>query len=344
MLKLSQIAQLLDQPAPAVEKTIRGVAALDEADADQLGFMSSSKYASLLSETKAGAILVPDKFKGAFPDASVIFKVVDVELALAKLLPSFARKMEVPAVGVHPSAVVDPSATIDPTACIGANATIGPEVKIGARTLIHPGVVIGAASVIGTDCELHPNCVIRDQSRIGNRVNIKANAVIGSDGFGFRWDGTQHVKIPQVGIVVLEDDVEIGSCSAIDRAKFGETRVGRGTKIDNHVQIGHNVKIGMLSIICAQTGIAGSGVIGNGVVLAAGVGVANHSKIGDRVTAAARTGVAADVPPGQIIAGAPYVPHRQWLREQAAIHKLPELIERVKELEEKLAKLENPTT
>jgi len=341
MLKLSEIARMLHQPAPVSDRSIRGVATLDEAMEDQLGFVSSMKFASMLGATKAAAVIVPELFNPTSPVDVLLFKVPDVELALVKLLPKFAPEPSRPAIGVHPSAVIDPSASIDPTCCIGPNVTIGKNVTIGARSVLHAGAVIESGSMVGADCELHPNVVVGDRTLVGNRVNIKAGAVIGSDGFGFRWDGKQHVKIPQVGIVVIEDDVEIGSCTTIDRAKFGETRIGCGTKIDNQVQIGHNVRIGACTIVCAQTGIAGSATIGNGVVLAANVGVANQSKIGDRVTAAARTGVACDVPPNQVIAGAPYVPHRQWLREQAAVRKLPELIERVRELEEKLAKLQS---
>lgn len=341
MLKLSEITRILALPAPAIDKSIHGVATLDEAGDDQIGFVSSMKFAPLLAVTKAAAVLVPDLFQSTAPKGVVLLKVPDVELALVKLLPKFAPVPSRPCAGIHPSAVVDPTSSIDPTCCLGPNVTIGSNVKIGARTALHAGVVIDAGSVIGSDCELHPNVVVRDRSQIGNRVNIKANAVIGSDGFGFRWDGKQHVKIPQVGIVVIEDDVEIGSCTTIDRAKFGETRIGQGTKIDNQVQIAHNVRIGACTIICAQSGIAGSAIIGNGVVLAANVGVANQANVGDRVTAAARSGIASIVEPGQTVAGSPCVSHRDWLREQAALRKLPELVARVRELEEKLAKLQS---
>lgn len=341
MLKLSEIARILELPSPATDKSIRGVAALDEAGNDQIGFVSSMKFAPLLAATKAAAVLVPDLFKSTAPNGVVLLKVPDVELALVKLLPRFAPAPSRPCAGVHPSAVIDSTAVIDPTCCIGPHVTIGSNVNVGARTVLHAGVVVGCGSAIGTDCELHPNVVVRDRSQIGNRVNIKACSVIGSDGFGFRWDGNQHVKIPQVGIVVIEDDVEIGSSTTVDRAKFGETRIGRGTKIDNQVQIAHNVRIGAFTIVCAQTGIAGSAIIGNGVVLAADVGIANQANIGDRVTAAARTGVSGTVEPGKTIAGSPSVSHRDWLREQAALRKLPELVARVRELEEKLAKLQS---
>ncbi len=204
---------------------------------------------------------------------------------------------------------------------------------------MHAGAVIGDDCIVGDDCDIYPNVVIRERVIIGNRVAIHAGSVIGSDGFGYRWDGKKHAKVPQIGTVVIEDEVEIGSCVCIDRAKFGFTRIGRGTKIDNLVQIAHNVQIGAHSIIVGQTGIAGSVILGTGVVLGGQAAVRDHVSIGDGAMVAARSAIANDVPARTTVSGMPALPHRQSLREQAAIRRLPELIVQVRKMQEEIAAL-----
>jgi UDP-3-O-[3-hydroxymyristoyl] glucosamine N-acyltransferase len=222
---------------------------------------------------------------------------------------------------------------VGPFACVGRNA------HIGGGTVIHNGASIGDDVTIGQDCQIFPNVVIRERITIGNRVIIHAGSILGTDGFGYRWNGTEHVKIPQIGTVVIEDDVEIGSGTCIDRAKFGATRIGRGTKIDNLVQIGHNVQTGPHCIIVGQCGIAGSARLGAGVVLGGQSAVKDHIVIGDGAMAAACSGILADVKPGEIVSGAPAFPHRQSLREQGALRELPELRVTVRKLEKELARL-----
>jgi UDP-3-O-[3-hydroxymyristoyl] glucosamine N-acyltransferase len=234
---------------------------------------------------------------------------------------------------------VAPTASVAPGAALGANAYVGERSRVGARTVLHPGVYVGDDVTVGEDCQLFPNVVVRERITIGNRVTIHAGSVLGTDGFGYRWDGTRHAKIPQIGTIVVEDDVEIGSCVCIDRAKFSTTRVGRGTKIDNLVQIGHNVEIGPHCIIVGQAGLAGSSKLGTGVVLGGQVAVRDHVTIGDGAMAAATSGIAEDVPPKTVVSGTPALPHRQSLREQAALRRLPDLVVQVRKLQEEIEAL-----
>jgi UDP-3-O-[3-hydroxymyristoyl] glucosamine N-acyltransferase len=216
---------------------------------------------------------------------------------------------------------------------------IGQRTILGARVALHAGVVIGDDVTLGDDCDLYPNVVVRERVSIGRRVAIHAGSVIGSDGFGYNWDGQKHAKVPQIGTVVIEDDVEIGSCVCIDRAKFGATRIGQGTKIDNLVQVGHNVQIGPHSIIVGQTGIAGSARLGTGVVLGGQTAVRDHITIGDGAVVAARSAIANSIPAKTTVSGMPALPHRQTLREQAALRHLPELRVELRKLQEEIAQL-----
>jgi UDP-3-O-[3-hydroxymyristoyl] glucosamine N-acyltransferase len=234
---------------------------------------------------------------------------------------------------VHPSAKLGANVAVGPFSVVGANTVIGD------NTVIHNGVSIGDDVAIGKDCEIFPNAVIRERITIGDRVILHASSVLGTDGFGYRWDGTKHAKIPQIGTVVIEDDVEIGSGTCIDRAKFGATRIGKGTKIDNLVQVGHNVTTGAHCIIVGLVGIGGSVKLGNGAVLGGHAAIKDHVTIGDGAIAAACAGILADVNPKEIVSGAPALPHRQTLREQGAIRDLPELRVTVRKLEKTVAKL-----
>jgi UDP-3-O-[3-hydroxymyristoyl] glucosamine N-acyltransferase len=226
-------------------------------------------------------------------------------------------------------------------AAVGPFAFIGARSRIGRRVIIHDGVHIGDDVIIGDDCEFFPHVTIRERVTIGSRVIIHANSVLGTDGFGYRWDGKKHRKIPQIGTIVVEDDVEIGSCVCIDRAKFSATRIGRGTKIDNLVQIAHNVQLGPHCILVGQAALAGSAKLGAGVVLGGQTAVRDHIVMSDGAMAAACSAVAEDVGPRQVVSGTPALPHRQSLREQAALRRLPDLVVQVRKLQEQLDAMKN---
>ena len=233
--------------------------------------------------------------------------------------------------------MVDPSATLGQGVHVGPLAVVGPRVRVGARTVLHPHVVLYADVEIGEDCVLHSGVHVRERCRLGHRVIVQIGAALGGDGFGFARDaeGRYH-KIPQVGVVVIEDDVEIGALTAVDRAALGETRVGRGTKIDNLVQIGHSVTIGRDSVVAGQVGIAGSARIGERVTLAGQVGVVGHLTVGDGAIVTAQSGIPSSVPPGAVISGSPAFDNKTWLRATAIFAKLPDLLKRVRALERRL--------
>jgi UDP-3-O-[3-hydroxymyristoyl] glucosamine N-acyltransferase len=334
MPNLSDIARALGATLPenAIDRPIRRVSSLDEAGPDDLSYVTSDRYYDRLMKSKAGAILAPTKLTNLPETAATVIRVGDAELAMGKVLMLMAPPVCRPAVGVHPSAVVAADVTLGEGVAIGPNVSIAAGATVGKNTVLHAGVVVGELVQIGDDCELYPNVVLRERVVLGSRVILHANATIGTDGFGYRWDGKQQMKIPQIGIVVIEDDVEVGSNSCIDRAKFGETRIGRGTKIDNLVQIGHNVRIGQHCVICGQVGIAGSTTIGNFVVMGGNSAAADHANIADGVMIAARGAVMGQTEPKQVLAGAPAVPHREWLKQQAIFGKLPELVKELRRL------------
>jgi UDP-3-O-[3-hydroxymyristoyl] glucosamine N-acyltransferase len=255
------------------------------------------------------------------------------------LLTEFSPPVPRPPVGRHHTAIVAPSSSVGEGVRIGPNVVIGDDARIGKNCVFHAGVYIGSDVTIGDDCEFFPNVVVRERITIGSRVIIHAGAILGSDGFGYRWNGKQHVKIPQVGTIIIEDDVEIGSAVCVDRAKMGTTRVGKGTKIDNLAQVAHNVNIGPHCIITGQVGLAGSVTLGAGVVLGGQCAVRDHVKLGDAAAVAACSGVAEDVDPKTMVSGLPALPHRQTLREQAALRRLPDLVVQVRKLQEQLDEL-----
>jgi UDP-3-O-[3-hydroxymyristoyl] glucosamine N-acyltransferase len=312
------------------------VAALLDADAGDLSFLSSEHYHKQFEVTRATAVLVGRKVKLRRPEASraVVLTVDDAELAMSRVLELFAPPIPRPAVGVDSMARVDATAQLGEGTAVGPFTVIGARSRLGRGVVIHAGVYIGSDVVIGDNCELFPHVTVRERITIGNRVIINANSVLGTDGFGYRWDGRQHDKVPQIGTVVIEDDVEIGSSVCIDRAKFGVTRVGRGTKIDNLVQIAHNVTIGPHCLIVAQVGIAGSVRLGTGVALGGQTAVRPHVTLGDGVASAACSAIAKDFPANTTVSGLPALPHRQSLREQAALRRLPDLIVQVRKLQE----------
>ncbi|HEY7111324.1 MAG TPA: UDP-3-O-(3-hydroxymyristoyl)glucosamine N-acyltransferase [Thermoanaerobaculia bacterium] len=313
---------------------LTGVRGLEDAGPDDLSFVADSKHAAAARESRAGAFLASP---ATAPEGRPAVVVAEPVSALALWLEG-NRIQAKPKPGVRPGARVDRTARLGPGVAVEAGATIGPRCRIGARTVIGPGAFVGADVEIGTDGRLHANAVVYDGCRIGDRCVLHAGAVIGSDGFGYVWDGARHRKIPQVGIVRVEDDVEIGANAAIDRATLGETVVGRGTKIDNLVQVGHNVVIGEHSLLCGQAGVAGSTRIGRRVTLAGQAGVADHARIGDGAIATAQSGIVtgAEVEAGAVVSGMPAAPHREFLKRSAWVARLPELARRLERLERRL--------
>ena len=314
-LKLSQILQKLNlEQSLAGDPEIVGIADLAEATAAQIAYAMSRKHLDALQQTAAAAVFVIEALKDQVPDKVVPLVVEDPELSMAQASALFAKQYDLPREG---SQQVDPSATVFPNVSLGSN------VKIGRNSRILPGVYLGDDVVVGDDCVVHPNCVIYHGCQIGDRCSIHANTVIGSDGFGYAHTKQgEHVKIQHLGNVVIEDDVEIGSNTSIDRAAFKSTIVRRGSKIDNLVHLAHNVEVGEHSIICGQTGIAGSTVLGRNVVMAAQSGATGHIKIADFTTVAGRGGVTKDTEPGKTYAGFPLMDHKSWLKLQGRLARL----------------------
>lgn len=318
------------------EVEISGVASIDEAQPGEITFIATSKYLRKLSETKASAVIVS---KEVTTTDKPLICAANPQLAFVKILTLFLAKPYRPK-------GIDPNAWISPTAQLGKDLTIYPYVYIGDRCRIedrvtlYPGVYVGEDSVIGEDSVLHPNVSVYSGSVIGKRVILHSGVVIGADGFGFVKDGKTNVKIPQVGRVIIEDDVEVGANSAIDRAALGQTIIRRGVKIDNLAQVAHNVEIGEDSIIVAQVGIAGSTKIGKNVILAGQVGVVGHIEIGDNVQVGAQSGVGQGLPPDQAFSGSPAMPHREWLRMVTTLPKLPGMRKILTDIETRLKKIE----
>lgn len=334
-MKLSEIAALLSCPAPTdADRVITGVATLDEATPNDVSFLGADTYLPQFNATHAGAVIVQRRVKLPRDTKTPVLIVDDADLATGTVLEKFAPPVPRPLVGVDALARVASTATLGKSVRIGPFVSVGERTRLGDNVVLHPGVVLGDDVEVGDNCELFPQVVVRERISIGKRVVIHAGSVLGTDGFGYRWDGKQHVKIPQIGRVVVEDDVEIGSCVCIDRAKFSTTRIGKGTKIDNLVQIGHNVQTGPHCIIVGQVGLAGSVKLGAGVVLGGQAAVRDHVTLGDGAMVAACSGVAEDVPPKTVVSGLPALPHRQSLREQAALRRLPDLVVQARKLQE----------
>ena len=317
---------------------ITGVASLEDARGGDISFVSSPRYRKLAATTEASALVVSPQLADTVKDKPLIV-AEDPYRAFAKIIAYFVP-LRHPFSGISKEAFIDPSATIADGVTIGAGVFVAAGAQIGSRTVLYPGVFVGEDVVIGEDTLIYSNVSIREGSKIGSRVVIHCNSVVGSDGFGYIPDGRKHMKIPQVGNVVIEDDVEIGACVTIDRATTGTTLIGRGTKIDNLVQIGHNVKVGHNTIIVAQNAIAGSVRVGNNVTLAGQVGIVGHIDIADGTVVGAKSLVTSAIKDGGNYTGYPAIEHKRWLRAQAIVSKLPELNERLKELEQKVKRLE----
>ncbi|MGC2423734.1 MAG: UDP-3-O-(3-hydroxymyristoyl)glucosamine N-acyltransferase [Nitrospirota bacterium] len=313
---------------------IKGLASLKAAGPGEITFITSMKHAKELSDTRASAVIAaPGVDVGGRP----CLRTKNPYLAFAKLLTLFTPKTEVPK-GIMDGAKVNSEASIGLDAAIYSNVFVEAGAKIGDRTVLYPGVYVGKGSSVGADCIIYPNVVIREKVRIGDRVIIHGGVVIGADGFGYATDAGKRFKIPQIGGVVIEDDVEVGANSTIDRGALGDTIIGRGTKIDNLVQVGHNVLIGEDSILVAQVGVSGSTEVGRRVVIGGQTGLVGHIKIGDGAQIGAKSGVMNDVEAGQVYSGSPAAPHAEWLKMQAALRKLPEYRKRILDLEKKLEK------
>lgn len=316
---------------------IEGAAGLEEATEHHISFFSNPKYVAQLTRTKAGAIILPVETNGIKPpSSSTLIRVPNPPLAYAQVLALFERQKHChPAPGIHPSAVISPAAEVAATAAIGPLTVIEEGTHVSEGAVIYSGCYIGARSVIGEKSLIYPNVVLREDTQIGARVIIQPGAVLGSDGYGFSTQDGKHHKIPQIGRVVVENDVEIGANVTIDRATTGETRIGEGTKIDNLVHIAHNVQIGKNCLIVAQVGISGSTKIGNQVTLAGQVGVAGHLTIGDNAVVAAQGGIMSDVEPGAVLWGTPGRPIQNMKKMLVLFAKLPEMYETLKELKKK---------
>lgn len=315
---------------------INNINGIKEAQQGEITFLANPLYQPLLNETKASAIITSKDIESA---SKPIIRTDNPSLAFSKVISIFrTQQKEKPPEGIDKAALIGKDVSLGKDVTISAYAVIEEGTSIGEGTIIYPHVYIGHNTKIGKFSKIYPNVSIRENSVIGSKVIIHSGTVIGSDGFGFvKVDGV-HQKIPQTGIVVIEDEVEIGSNVSIDRARFGKTIIGKGTKIDNLVQIAHNVTIGPNSIIVSQTGISGSVSIGKEVVLAGQVGIVGHVEIGDKVIVAAQSGVSKSIPADSVVLGSPAKPISEEKRILACIRRLPELFKAVKELKDKLVK------
>jgi len=332
-LTVAELAkQLAGEVTGDASTVLTGFAQIDKAKPGDLTFAENAEFLAAAEASAATAIITA---KDTASTKKVLIRVANPRVAFAKALAVFFPEPKFVA-GIHPSAVIAASAQIDPTAHIGPHCTIGERVKIGASAVLQSGNFIGDDSVLGDGTNLFPNVTIYSCSQIGQRVRIHAGAVIGADGFGYVFDAGFHRKVPQVGNVVIGDDVEIGANTTIDRAALGSTVIGKGTKIDNLVQIGHNVEIGEHCIFCAQVGVSGSTKIGSHTVLAGQVGLAGHLKIGGKVTIGSKSGVMNNIPDGEKWFGIPALPDRQTKRMFIALQRLPDLLKKVTAWEKKL--------
>lgn len=336
-ISLREIARLIDGTVLGDEDMkICGINALDAAEPGEISFLTSSRYQDKLFQSRASAVILQEKtpeYKGA----QVI--VPDPRMAYPRVAALFAPKLSrFP--GISEQAFCHGSCRLGKGVSIYPNVFVGEDAEVGDETTLFPGVYIGNGVRIGSKTVLYPNVTVLDGCRIGNEVIIHAGTVIGSDGFGFVQHGGHSLKIPQLGIVQIDDQVEIGANNCIDRAAFGRTWIQCGVKTDNLVQIGHNVTIGEHSIIVAQAGISGSVKVGRQVMLGGQVGVADHLEIGDRVMIASQSGVAKSIPSGEVVSGTPTMPHRLWLRASSLFQHLPEFNRRIRELEKRLKEME----
>ena len=351
-MRFSKLLAALDSLQPegarwlADDPPLDGAAALDNARQGQLGFLEQNNaMAAALAHCDASAVLLPageESLHQLARQRGIAWAAsADPRLSFAEALDCLYPRQR-PTPGRHPQAVVAPDARVADSASLAAGVVVGARCRVGEEVVLHPGVVLYDDVWIGQGCELHGNVVVHSHSRLGRNCVVQANAVIGGEGFGFVPTGRGWRKMPQTGRVVLEDGVEVGCCSTVDRPAVGETRLGAGTKIDNLVQIGHGVVTGKGCAFAAQVGIAGGAVVGRGVILAGQVGVANRVRIGDGVVASSKAGVHADVAPGEVVSGFPVIPNRLWLRASALFARLPELSRSLKRLQQQVERSRQP--
>jgi UDP-3-O-[3-hydroxymyristoyl] glucosamine N-acyltransferase len=339
-MKLKDLAeQLKCGLAGDPEMEIRGLSPIETAEAEQMTFLSNRKYVRHLAVTKAAAIILEDaallpEGKSGLVSSNPYLTFAEAMWLFHPATPTNAR--------IHPLAVIAPSAKLGERVSIGPFTVIGDGVEMGDQVSIHSHCAIYRDARIGADSLIHSHCVIREGCRIGAKVILQNNVTIGSDGFGYaKTSENSWFKIPQAGIVIVEDEVEIGAGSVIDRATIGATVIGKGTKIDNLVQIGHGSAVGQNTLLCAQVGLAGSTKVGNEVILSGQVGAAGHLEIGDRVIATAQTGIPNSVEAGKVISGYPAIENRDWLKSSAVFAQLPKLRKEIRELRNRLNKLES---
>lgn len=315
------------------DQWISGVASFETATEQELTFIS---HPTMLEKTKAQVVISSEKLE----TNKTLLLVKNPKLAFAKTLELFDRPKDVKG-GIHPQTWIEEGAEMDPSATVYPFTSIRKGTKVGKNVLIYSGVYIGNDVVIDEDSVIYPNAVLLPKTKIGKRVMIHSGCVIGDDGFGYVWDGTQHYKTPQIGKVVVEDDVEIGANTCIDRATTGETKIKMGTKIDNLVQVGHNVHVGAHCILCSQVGLAGSSRIGNGSMLGGQVGIADHVHIGPQNKIAAQSGIMKETSPGETWMGSPAVPIRDYFKTVALLKQLPEMQRTIQRLEKEIEELKN---
>jgi UDP-3-O-[3-hydroxymyristoyl] glucosamine N-acyltransferase len=320
------------------QRVVSGAAPFESAGPEQITYAANVKFCRNISRTGAGAVIVPGDFTTGERD---LIQVSHPEVAFARVLALFHPPTR-PAPGISASARIGPELTCGREVSVGECAVIGEGVSLGDRVCLGAGVYIGDGVTIGPDTIIHPNVTILERCRIGARVVVHPGTVIGADGFGYAADEEGHHKIVHTGIVRIDDDVEIGACNTIDRAKFDETWIQRGVKTDNLVHVAHNVVVGEEALLIANAGIAGSVTIGRRAIIAGKVAVAPHVKIGDGAIAGPRSGIGKDLAPGEIVYGSPAMPHRTWLKVHRALPRLPELAKQVADLRRRLEAMENP--
>ena len=337
-LTLSELARWVDGDIVrgGLDLSLTGMAALDAAGPHDVSFLGNEKYHGQFLQTRAAAVIVSRGVTDG-PQGTALIAVDNPSLAFAVVVRHFAEATRQFAPGIHPRAFVDPSAVLDPAKVrVQAGAVVLAGAVVGDGSDLGPNSVVSEDAVIGKDCRIMANASIRERCVLGDRVILQPGAVIGSDGYGYEFHEGRHVKIDQVGIVEIGDDVEIGANTTIDRARFGKTLIGAGSKIDNLVQIGHNCVIGKHCLIISQTGISGSSQLGDYVTAAGQVGIAGHVTIGSKAVLSGRTGVTASIPGDEVYAGKPALPIREEMKLQALVRRLPKLVARVKALEEAL--------
>lgn len=339
-ITVSELAAMIGaELAGAPDLAIHGPASLGEAQPGEITFLAQPRYASLLAETKASAVVIAKDLSVDRTDIALL-RCDDPNRAFTQVVQAFAPDLRKPAPMVHPSAVVHDSANVSPEAFVGPLCSVAAGATIAAGVRLHANIAIGDGASVGADTELHPGVVIYHNVQIGARCLLHAGTVVGSDGFGFEPSPESWVKVPQCGTVILEDDVELGANVTIDRARFGATRIGRGVKVDNLVHVAHNVVIGANALLVAQVGVSGSTEIGPWAVLGGQVGVAGHLNIGQGARVAGGSDVFTDVPPGIDFLGSPARPRMETLRAQAAARKIPKIIEEARRLRARLDDLD----